>query len=66
MSLRFNRKDSPQAREVKLNRLVEQTVNAPPFRYPIGAIYLTTTTDNPEVTLGYGTWELIGSGNLFT
>lgn len=65
-SLRFSRKDSPQARETKLNRLVDETENSQSNILPVGATYLTTSTANPAVTLGYGVWQLIGSGELFT
>ena len=29
---------------------------------PIGGLYHTTVSDNPSVSLGYGTWEAFGSG----
>lgn len=32
--------------------------------YPTGAIYITTTTENPSVTFGGGTWVSFGGGKV--
>lgn len=32
--------------------------------YPVGRIYLTTSDENPSVTLGFGTWERWGRGRV--
>lgn len=32
--------------------------------YPVGRIYLTTSDENPSITLGFGTWERWGQGRV--
>ena len=32
--------------------------------YPVGSIYTTTNGTNPATTLGFGTWQSIGSGRV--
>jgi hypothetical protein len=32
--------------------------------WPVGAIFFTPLPDNPSTLLGFGTWVLLGSGNV--
>ena len=32
--------------------------------YQVGAIYITVDSENPAVTLGYGTWAAFGTGRV--
>ena len=63
--IRFSRDDSLQARETKLNALQQQVGQAAVSVIPVGGIFLSAENINPAFLLGYGTWELIGSGHLF-
>ncbi len=35
------------------------------FAYPIGTVYMTTSTVNPETLFGYGTWTQLGSTDQY-
>ena len=32
--------------------------------YPVGSIFISTDSANPATTMGYGTWEAFGSGQI--
>ncbi len=41
-------------------------VPLPEAIYPVGSVFLLTTTDNPATLLGYGTWTAHGKDKIGT
>lgn len=39
-------------------------IPGPPVGFPIGGVYISTTPDDPSVTLGYGVWAPIATGRV--
>lgn len=46
---------------LQLGNLIKEIIGA---TYPVGSIYMTTSSENPATTFGFGTWEAWGQGRV--
>lgn len=59
----------PEARLVRRQELVDQIADHTHTSedvesFPVGSVFITAVNTNPDTLLGYGVWQLIGSGEI--
>lgn len=63
------RRDLDEQQRVKAERELDERINvlkrtALTQAFPVGAIYISTSSANPATALGYGTWSAFGTGRV--